>query len=428
MWVWRTQVAIPLHDARGNLAFPDYVNEVQELVDDMNLTYPGSIVIMKHKMSFTDRVALFSNADILVNCAVRHGLSLVPFEFVLARLAGSDAVADEAPDIDASPTAAHSRPVTRDDLSRKQNKMGTLILSEFTACSHVIPGALRTNPWREEECARVFIKSLRQPAHEREHWQQQQLAWCRHNTVFRWAVNILTDMKMERATLLENGEDVARTSCVRVGLVKSSYKEMSSNILQAHLVNAAFNSAKTRLLLLDLDLLTPPKGGIGGNVQEDKPSFGDDLSSNWTEFLANLNQLVKEPGNMVFLLSSDSLQGVLELLKPLKSIEKLGLAAEDGYYYKWPGSPVDRWDCTHTHTHTHTHERARTHTHKHTHIHTHTNARAHTHTHAHTLYVFLTHTHTHTDAHAHTHIYAQHYKGRVLPGLYGVSDPVSETS
>jgi len=338
------QVAIPLHDARGNLAFPDYVNEVQELVDDMNLTYPGSVVIMKQKMSFTDRVALFSNADILVNCAVRHGLSLVPFEFVLARLAGSDAVADEAPDIDASPTAAHSRPATRDDLSPKQNKMGTLILSEFTACSHVIPGALRTNPWREEECARVFIKSLRQPAHEREHWQQQQLAWCRHNTVFRWAVNILTDMKMERATLLENGEDVARTSCVRVGLVKSSYKEMSSNILQAHLVNAAYNSAKTRLLLLDLDLLTPPKGGIGGNVQEDKPSFGDDLSSNWTEFLANLNQLVKEPGNMVFLLSSDSLQGVLELLKPFKSIEKLGLAAEDGYYYKWPGSPVDRWD------------------------------------------------------------------------------------
>ena len=54
---------------------------------------------------------------------------------------------------------------------------GTLMLSEFTACSHVIPGALRTNPWREEECARVIIKSLRQPAHERQHWQEQQLAW-----------------------------------------------------------------------------------------------------------------------------------------------------------------------------------------------------------------------------------------------------------
>ena len=49
----------------------------------------------------------------------------------------------------------------------------------------------------------------------REHWQQQQLAWCRHNTVFRWASNILTDMKMERTTLLENGMAYARISRAR---------------------------------------------------------------------------------------------------------------------------------------------------------------------------------------------------------------------
>jgi hypothetical protein len=178
---------------------------------------------------------------------VRHGLSLVPFEFVLARLAGSDDAEQEhseaypehapawaAPAAAGGDTKAWERRGRTPSLARAIAgcKMGTLILSEFTACSHVIPGALRTNPWREEECARVFIKSLRQPAHERQHWQEQQLAWCRHNTVFRWAENILTDMKMVRQTLLENGEDVARTSCVRVGLGKSSYKEMSSNILQ----------------------------------------------------------------------------------------------------------------------------------------------------------------------------------------------------
>ena len=35
------------------------------MVDDINLNFPGAVVIMKQKMSFTDRVALFSNADIL---------------------------------------------------------------------------------------------------------------------------------------------------------------------------------------------------------------------------------------------------------------------------------------------------------------------------------------------------------------------------
>ena len=195
------QVAIPLHDARGMLAYPEYVDQVQDLVDDINLSYPGAVVMMKKKMSFTERVALFSNADILVNCAVRHGLSLVPFEFVLARLAGSDALGAE----DHARSAASAAPggpggegkmsaEAKWSSSMRGCKFGTLILSEFTACSHVIPGAMRTNPWREEECARVFIKSLRQPAHERQHWQEQQLAWCRHNTVFRWAENILTDM------------------------------------------------------------------------------------------------------------------------------------------------------------------------------------------------------------------------------------------
>jgi trehalose-6-phosphate synthase len=53
------QVAIPLHDARGELAYPDYVEEVQELVADINTKFPGAVLILKQKMSFTDRVALF---------------------------------------------------------------------------------------------------------------------------------------------------------------------------------------------------------------------------------------------------------------------------------------------------------------------------------------------------------------------------------
>ena len=123
---------------------------------------------------------------------MRHGLSLVPFEFVLARLAGSDDAEQEhteeypehapawaAPAAAGGDTKVWERRGRTPSLARAIAgcKMGTLILSEFTACSHVIPGALRTNPWREEECARVFIKSLRQPAHERQHWQEQQLAW-----------------------------------------------------------------------------------------------------------------------------------------------------------------------------------------------------------------------------------------------------------
>jgi len=215
-------------------------------------------------------------------------------------------------------------------------KQGALVLSEFTACSRVIPGAVRTNPWREEDFAKSIVKTLRQPAHEKEHWHKQQLAWCQHNTVLRWAENILVDMKRVRACMIEAGEDVTRTASCRVGLVKSSYKEISSDMLKVYDVNEAYAAAKTRLLLFDVDLLLPTKSDEDDNSAED---------SGWKRTLQSLEQLVSERGNNVFLLSSDSPEHLLGLLgRKFKAVEEIGLAAEDGYYYKWPGSSSDRWD------------------------------------------------------------------------------------
>jgi trehalose-6-phosphate synthase len=59
------QVAIPLHDARGMLAYPEYIDQVQDLVDDINLKFPGAVVMMKKKMSFSERVALFRYARVV---------------------------------------------------------------------------------------------------------------------------------------------------------------------------------------------------------------------------------------------------------------------------------------------------------------------------------------------------------------------------
>ncbi len=46
--------------------------------------YPDSVLLLQEKLPFAPRCALFSASDALVNSAVRHGLSLVPFEYVLA--------------------------------------------------------------------------------------------------------------------------------------------------------------------------------------------------------------------------------------------------------------------------------------------------------------------------------------------------------
>lgn len=105
----------------------------------------------------------------------------------------------------------------------------------------------------------VSGRCLRQPIHERMHWHEQQTAWCNHNTVQRWAENILDDMKRVRVTMIEMGEDVQRSASCRVGLVKSTYKEISVNALKKDAVFKAYAETTTRLIFLDVDLLIRPK-------------------------------------------------------------------------------------------------------------------------------------------------------------------------
>jgi trehalose-6-phosphate synthase len=47
------------------LAYPEYIDQVQDLVDDINLKFPGAVVMMKKKMSFSERVALFRYARVV---------------------------------------------------------------------------------------------------------------------------------------------------------------------------------------------------------------------------------------------------------------------------------------------------------------------------------------------------------------------------
>eukprot|EP00961_Rhodomonas_salina_P152337 2050392-Rhodomonas_salina.2 len=80
--------------------------------------------------------------------------------------------------------------------------------------------------------------------------------------------------------MVEMGEDIARSACCRVGLVKSSYKEISSNILRPSEVNTAYSSCKTRLVLLDMDLLRPSKEEMedGGDIVWQQVRFASFLA------------------------------------------------------------------------------------------------------------------------------------------------------
>ena len=296
------QVAIPLHDSKGDLMYPDYVEKVKKEAAEVERDFPGSLLMFYEKMPFAPRCALFSVCDCLVMASVRHGLSLVPFELVMCSAYGK--------------------------------KQAYLCVSEFAACSRVLPCCMRINPFRDEDTAKAIAKCLAQAPFERRHHHAQQVEWCLTHTVYRWAEMILLDMKRCRAELRQSGKEVARSALNRVGLVKSNYKEISGSVLKPELVNGAYTEASTRLIIIDVDLLIRPR-----------EEMGDEKKS---AFMRSLQMLVNEQGNLVFLLSSEAPEHLLTWLRgreePPRWLEKIGLAAEDGYYYKWPGSPVERWD------------------------------------------------------------------------------------
>ena len=300
-------VALPLLDAHKQEQHGDYKRRMLAAVEALNAAHPGLVVVVNRRLEFAERVSLFASADMLVNAAVRHGLTLVPFEFVLC---GGD-------------------------------KRPGFVVSEFLGCSRVMPGAVRTNPWRDEDMAKAIYKLLSQAAHDKAFWHQLQRDFCRKNTVEAWADRALQDMKRIRELMVSLGEDGARSRC-RVGIAKMPHKEISGNLLKVEQVYEAYRETTTRLIMVDIDLLLRPI------LHPEKAVDGRALLASKTAILRCLGQLSRHPGNLIFLLSSNSAAEIRDFFGEApaahESLTQVGLAAEDGYCYKWPGSPLDRWD------------------------------------------------------------------------------------
>lgn len=298
-------VAVPLVDAHGRHLHTAYQEQVEGEVSKLNAQHPGLVLFYQRRMAFSERTALFRSADMLVNSAVRHGLNLVPLEFVLCAA----------------------------------EKKGGVVVSEFLGCSRVLPGAIRSNPWRDEDLGRAIYKLLVQEEREKGFWHRLQEEFCRNNTVFKWALDSLLDMKKLRETALRETPDRRledrRSSC-RVGIAKVPHSELSEKTLRLPAVYAAYNAAETRLIIVDIDLLLRPI------LHPDKTLEGAPMSKQ--EILKCLANIASYTGNFLFLLSSNSADEIRNWFPNMADLDKLGLAAEDGFCYKWPGSPFGRWD------------------------------------------------------------------------------------
>ena len=141
----------------GNVAeaFKAEVELTAALVNDK---FPYSVHLIFRKLRFGDRACLFKSAACFVKTSLREGLTLIPFEFVLAN-------------------ATH----------------GAVIFAEFMACSRSFPAAIRVNPFNNEEISQALDRVVSLSREESRSHHALRHAFVQSRTVTDWARQVLSD-------------------------------------------------------------------------------------------------------------------------------------------------------------------------------------------------------------------------------------------
>uniref|UniRef100_A0A6V7QYE4 Uncharacterized protein n=1 Tax=Ananas comosus var. bracteatus TaxID=296719 RepID=A0A6V7QYE4_ANACO len=98
------------------------------------------VVLIDYPIPFYEKIAFYVAAECCIVNAVRDGMNLVPYEYIVCRQ-GTEEM-DKCRGIDAN-----------------FRHKSTLIVSEFVGCSPSLSGAFRVNPWCVEDVADAFYQA-----------------------------------------------------------------------------------------------------------------------------------------------------------------------------------------------------------------------------------------------------------------------------
>ncbi|KAM3705497.1 hypothetical protein ACJW31_03G085300 [Castanea mollissima] len=272
--------------------------ETSSTVKRINETFgkPGynPVVLIDEPLKFYERIAYYVVAECCLVTAVRDGMNLIPYEYIISRQGNQKL--DEVLGL---------KPSTP--------KKSMLVVSEFIGCSPSLSGAIRVNPWNIDAVADAMDSALELAEPEKQLRHEKHYRYVSTHDVGYWARSFLQDL--ERTC-----QDHARRRCWGIGFGLSfrvvaldpSFRKLSME----HIVSA-YRRTKTRAILLDYDGTLMPQASI------DK--------SPTSKSIGIINSLCRDKNNMVFIVSARSRKTLGEWFSPC---ENLGIAAEHGYFLR----------------------------------------------------------------------------------------------
>ncbi|XP_042485871.1 probable alpha,alpha-trehalose-phosphate synthase [UDP-forming] 7 [Macadamia integrifolia] len=290
------QIANPARGRGRNLE--EIQEEIQASCRRINEEFGGPgyepVVFIDRPVSVSERMAFYTIAECVVVTAVRDGMNLTPYEYIVCRQGAS--------------VAGSSSVLTGP-------KKSMLVVSEFIGCSPSLSGAIRINPWNVDATAEAMNEAISMPDAEKQLRHEKHYRYISTHDVAFWARSFLQDM--ERTC-----KDHFRRRCWGIGLsfgfrvvaLDPNFRKLSIDDIVA-----AYSSAKSRAILLDYDGTVMPQSSINKRPSQ--------------EVISILNTLCGDDKNMVFIVSG---RGRESLGTWFSTCEKLGIAAEHGYFLRWP--------------------------------------------------------------------------------------------
>ncbi|KAK1412353.1 hypothetical protein QVD17_33536 [Tagetes erecta] len=302
------QIANPAR-GKGGIYLDEIQAEIEESCKRINDQFgkPGyqPIVYIDTPMGINERVAYYSIAECVVVTAVRDGLNLTPYEYIVCRegITGSETGSDS-----------------------NEPKKSMLVVSEFVGCSPSLSGAIRVNPWNVEATAEAMNEAISMSEAEKQLRHEKHYRYVSTHNVGYWSRSFLQDMERTCA-------DHFRKRCWGIGLgfgfrvvaLDPNFRKLSIDDIVS-----AYIKAKNRAILLDYDGTVMPQNSI--------------IKTPSREVISILNTLSGDENNKVFIVSG---RGRESLSKAFSPCRKLGIAAEHGYFMRWPGD-VEWETCGHS--------------------------------------------------------------------------------
>ncbi|KAK8972137.1 hypothetical protein V6N11_000603 [Hibiscus sabdariffa] len=260
------------------------------------------VVLIDGRVPFYEKTAYYACAECCIVNAVRDGMNLVPYKYIVCRQGTSKM--DEALQIAAG-----------------SPRMSMLVVSEFIGCSPSLSGAIRVNPWNVDAVADALNMAITMPDVEKQLRHEKHYRYVSSHDVAYWARSFMQDL--ERAC-----KEHYRKNCwgfgfgmsFRILSLSPSFRHLSvGDIISAH------GRTCRRAIYLDYDGTVVPHSSIPKS-----PS---------PEVILVLNILCRDPKNTVFIVSG---RGQNSLSDWFAQCENIGIAAEHGCFIRW--SRTSEWE------------------------------------------------------------------------------------